>query len=231
MRPGLGTRMFEVLPDESKRFVRAVGPQQDDVLDEMDAYAREHGFPHVGPEVGGWLAMLARMVDARRVFEFGSGYGYSAYWFARELPADGEIVLTEYDADELEMAGEYIDRGGFADLATFEGGDALATVEQYDGPFDVVLVDIEKSQYPDAFDAVREKVAPGGVVVADNAMTADPIAFDELLAIEEGENPADVNAATRGVADYLERVRAAPEFETAVMPVGQGIAVSHRSSH
>jgi sugar-specific transcriptional regulator TrmB len=114
---------------------------------------------------------------------------------------------------------------------SFEGGDALATVEQYDGPFDVVLVDIEKSQYPDAFDAVREKVAPGGVVVADNAMTADPIAFDELLAIEEGENPADVNAATRGVADYLERVRAAPEFETAVMPVGQGIAVSHRSSH
>lgn len=220
--------MFDVLPEESERFVRAVGPQPDETLEEMDEYARENGFPHVGPEVGGWLAMLVRMVDARRVFEFGSGYGYSAYWFARALPADGDVVLTEVDEDELDMAREYMDRGGFADLATFEHGDAVETVERYDGPFDAVLIDVRKDQYPDAFDAVRQKVTPGGVIVADNAMTADPIQFEKLLAVQEGEDPTDVNDHTRGIAAYLDAVRAAPEFETAVMPVGEGIAVSHR---
>lgn len=220
--------MTDVLPDESARFVRAVGPQPDEILEEMDEYARENGFPHVGPEVGGWLALLARMVDARRVFEFGSGYGYSAYWFARELPTDGEVVLTEHDADELELAREYMDRGGFSELATYEEGDALEAIERHDGPFDVVLVDLRKDQYPDAFDAVREKVAPGGVIVADNAMTAGSIQFEKLLEIQEGDDPDDVNEHTRGIAAYLDAVRAAPEFETAVMPIGEGIAVSHK---
>ncbi|MCL9815049.1 O-methyltransferase [Natranaeroarchaeum aerophilus] len=221
--------MTQLLPDETARFVSAAGPQPDDVLAEMDEYAHEHGFPHVGPEVGGWLQLLARMVEAERVFEFGSGYGYSAYWFARALPDDGEIVLTEFDADELELAREYLRRGGFDSMTTYEHGDAIETVERYDGPFDVVLVDVRKDQYPDAFEAVREKVAPGGIIVADNAMTAGTLDFEGLLAVQEGADPSDLDDQTRGIADYLQATRDAPEFTTAVMPVGEGIAVSYRS--
>ncbi len=222
--------MTQLLPEETAQFVSAAGPQPDDVLVEMDEYALEHGFPHVGPAVGGWLYVLARMVDAERVFEFGSGYGYSAYWFARALPDDGEIVLTEFDADELDLAREYMSRGGFGDLAQYEHGDAIETVGQYDGPFDVVLVDVRKDQYPAAFEAVREKVAPGGVIVADNAMTAGTIDFEGLLAVQQGADAADLDEQTRGIAKYLESVRDAPEFTTAVMPVGEGIAVSYRSA-
>ncbi|MFC7115056.1 O-methyltransferase [Natronoarchaeum sp. GCM10025703] len=222
--------MTQILPDETARFVSAAGPQPDDVLVEMHEYAREHGFPHVGPEVGGWLQLLARMVDAERVFEFGSGYGYSAYWFARALDEDAEIVLTEFDADELDMAREYMKRGGFDPLATYEHGDAIEIIEGYDGPFDVVLVDVRKDQYPAAFEAIREKVAPGGVIVADNAMTAGTIEFEKLLAIQEGEDVTDLSEATRGIAEYLRATQDAAEFTTAVMPVGEGIAVSYRSA-
>lgn len=220
--------MTRILPDETARFVAASGPQPDAVLLEMDEYAREHGFPHVGPEVGGWLQLLARMVEAERVFEFGSGYGYSAYWFSRALPEDGEIVLTEFDADELELAREYMTRGGFDGIAEYEHGDAIDLVDEYDGPFDVVLVDVRKDQYPAAFEAVREKISPGGVVVADNAMTAGSIDFDALLAVQVGEDRSDLDDPTRGIAEYLDVVRSAPEFTTAVMPVGEGIAVSYR---
>jgi predicted O-methyltransferase YrrM len=76
----------------------------------VDAFADREGFPTVGAAVGGWRALLARAVDAERVFEFGSGFGYSAYWFARELPADGEVVLTEIDEDELDQAREYLEK-------------------------------------------------------------------------------------------------------------------------
>jgi predicted O-methyltransferase YrrM len=166
-------------------------------------------------------------VDARRVFEFGSGFGYSAYWFAGALPEDGEIVLTEVDADELDEARGFLERGGFADRARFEHGDAIDIVERYDGPSDCVMVDNEKDRYAEAFDAVRGKVAEGGLVLADNAVAAGSIEFEALPGLLR---EADVGAtdATRGIAEYLRTVRAAPAFETVLLPVGEGVAVSRR---
>ena len=223
--------MVDVVSDEIARFVRAAGPDPDETLREMDEYAEREGFPHVGPEVGGFLRFVARVSGAERIFEFGSGYGYSAYWFADALPDDGEIVLTEVDEDELELAREYMAEGGYDDIARYELGDALETIERYDGPFDAVLIDHQKHRYPEAFEAVREKVPVGGVVVADNAITAGSIEFEKLLAVVEGEETvetSDANEHTRGIVDYLERVRDDPAFETIVLPLGEGIAVSYR---
>jgi predicted O-methyltransferase YrrM len=218
----------EILPAANAAFARAIGPDPDDVIEAMDQRADADGFPTVGPAVGGWLQWLARTIEARRVFEFGSVFGYSAYWFARALPDDGEIVLTEVDEAELDRAREYMNRGGFDDLARYELGDAIETVAAYDGPFDAVLIDNEKARYREAFEAVRGKVPEGGLVIADNAMTAGPMDFDALSALVEGEDPGEVDEHTAGVADYLDRVGSDPDFETVLLPLGEGVAVSHR---
>ena len=215
------------IPESVESFARLVGPEPDEVVAEMDAKAEREGFPTVGPAVGGWLRLLAGLVDARRVFEFGSGFGYSAYWFAGALPEDGEVVLTEVDADELEEARGFLERGGYADRARFEHGDAIETVERYDGPFDCVLVDNEKDRYAEAFDAVRGKVAEGGVVLADNAVAAGTIEFEALPDLLSGAD-VETTDATRGIAEYLHTVRADPAFETVLLPVGEGVAVSRR---
>ncbi|SEH12417.1 Predicted O-methyltransferase YrrM [Natronorubrum sediminis] len=226
--------MVDVLADDIERFVRTIGPDPDETLREMDAVAEREGFPHVGPEVGGFLRFTARMSDAERIFEFGSGYGYSAYWMVDTLPADGEIVLTDVDSDVLERAREYLERGGYADIARFELGDAQETIEEYDGPFDVVLIDHQKERYVEALEAVRPKVPVGGVVVADNAITASPVDFDDLRALLDSDDPSaavvEANEATRGVADYLEKITGDPDFETILLPLGEGIAVSYRVS-
>lgn len=217
----------DIVPAATAEFARALGPEPDDVIEEMDAQADAEGFPTVGPAVGGWLQLLAGTVDAARVFEFGSGFGYSAYWFARALPADGEIVLTEVDEDELDQAREYMARGGFDEVARFELGDAIETVEEYDGPFDVVLIDNEKHRYREAFEAVREQVPVGGLVVTDNAMTAGVVDFDALRALVAGED-VEANEHTTGVYEYLDRVGDDPAFETGLLPLGEGVAVSRR---
>ena len=195
----------------------------------MEAHGEEIGFPIIGPEVGGWLQLLAQMTDARRIFEFGSGFGYSAYWFARALPSDGEIVLTEVDTEELGYAREYLGRSGFAKHAVFEHGNALDVVAEYEGPFDVVLIDIAKHEYEAAFEAVREKVAPGGIVVADNMLRATNIEFEALVRSVEDNTTTEMNRQTRGIADYLEAVRADSHFETVLLPLGNGVAVSCRT--
>jgi predicted O-methyltransferase YrrM len=220
------------VPNDIERFATVVGPRPDEVLTEMDQRATETGFPTVGPAVGGWLEQLAGVVGAERVFEFGSGFGYSAYWFARALPAEGEIVLTEVDEDELEAARGYLDRGGYADRARFELGDAIETVERYGGPFDVVLIDNEKDRYVEAFEAVRAKVPAGGVVVADNAMEG-PFAFETLRRlVVEGTDATDLAAsdadAAAGIAAYLDHVGSSDAFETTLLPLGEGLAVSRR---
>ncbi|GAB3024728.1 O-methyltransferase [Natronobiforma cellulositropha] len=227
--------MATVLTDEIARFVAQTGPEPDETLREMDAFARREGFPHVGPEVGAFCRLLARLVGPQRIFEFGSGYGYSAYWLAAALPDDGEIVLTEFDEDELERAPDFLAAGGYDGLAHYELGDAMETIERYDGPFDLVLIDHQKERYVDAFEAVREKVPVGGVIVADNMLQSDSLEFDTLLemaeagelgALERGER--EVSEVTRGVGRFLERVRSDPAFETLVVPLGEGISVSYR---
>jgi caffeoyl-CoA O-methyltransferase len=223
--PDVLERMTDILPDETKRFLRAAIAEPDETLREMEE--RGENFPTVGRDVGQFLRLLASAVDAERIFEFGSGFGYSAYWFAAALPEDGEIVLTEFDADELREARDYLERGGFADRAVFENGNANEIVERHDGPFDVVLIDHNKDGYPEAWDAIREKVAPGGVVIADNAMVSGAQDFDAILAAVEGEDPK-MDPDTRGIAEYLLAVRDDPDFETSVVPLGEGIAVSYR---
>jgi len=215
------------LPDVTEQFARSLAPAPDEIIAEMDDRADREGFPTVGPAVGAWLRLLARLTDAERVFEFGSGFGYSAYWMAPAVPADGNLVLTEVDADELDAAREYFQRGGYADRAVFEHGDAIDTVDRYDGPFDVVLIDNEKRRYTEAFEAVREKVPVGGVVAADNAVEAGPLDFGDIRALLDGE-PVDASDASRGIADYLEHVRTEPDFETGLLPLGEGVAVSVR---
>jgi len=212
---------------QAQRFLRATGPTHDEIQQEMAKYADEHGFPIIGPDAGGVLRALTCTTRAETVFEFGSGFGYSAYWFLQGMPADGEIVLTEFDADELAMGEDFFERAGLADRATFEHGDAMEIVEQYDGPFDVVLIDHQKERYADAFEKIRDRLPVGSVVVADNMMRG-PVDFEALLGYFESGQSLPDDESTRGVAEYIDTVRGDDAFQTTLLPVGSGIAIMTR---
>jgi len=216
----------DVTPEAVTRLAGLIGPDPDEIIDAMETRADEEGFPTVGPEVGGWLSVLVRLTDAKRIFEFGSGFGYSAYWFARGLDADGEVILTEIDADELQQARKYFERADITDRATFEHGDAIEIVDSYDGPFDIVLIDNEKERYVDALDAVEGKLEPGSLVLADNAITAGIIDRDDVIGLVAGEEVTDPTTASQGIADYLRDVRDRENMVTVLLPLGEGVAVS-----
>jgi len=219
----------DVLPDSVEALAGLISADGDEIIARMDERADRDGFPTVGPEVGGWLELFARMTNAERVFEFGSGFGYSAYWFARGLPDDGEIVLTEIDADELELAREYFADGNVAVQARFEHGDAIDIVDEYDGPFDIVLIDNEKHRYREALQAIEGKLRPGSLVLADNAITAGPIDHEQVVSVlssTEQEPIGEITDATEGIATYLEYVRSHEGLQTVLLPLGEGLAVS-----
>ena len=217
---------MDVLSETGQRFLTATAPDHTPVQAEMAELADEWGFPIIGPDAGAVLRLLARLTDAERVFEFGSGFGYSATWFLRG-GADS-VVCTEFDAEEAERGREFAASHGYGDAVTFEVGDAMETIERYDGPFDVVLIDHQKARYLDAYRAVRPKIRTGGVVVADN-ITRGPADFERLVDdATEGEPlpDADEDAETYGIGRYLDTTQKDDAVETAVLPVGSGIAVS-----
>ncbi|HYT30351.1 MAG TPA: O-methyltransferase [Actinomycetota bacterium] len=152
-------------------FVRGLLDRHDsDVLLEMEREAQDRGFPIVGRSVGVVLEILARSIAARRVMELGSGFGYSAYWFSRAVGPDGEVHLTDGDPANEPKALDYLGRAGLDGPVRFHVGDALDAMAGLPGEFDVVFCDIDKGDYPRAWEAARRRVRVGGLYVCDNAL-------------------------------------------------------------
>lgn len=205
---------MEIVDPRLESYLETLLPETDPVQAEMEALAEERNFPIVGPLVGRLLYLLARLVDARRVLELGSGFGYSALWFARALPPDGSVVLTEWDPDDSRRARDFLERAGLAGRARFEVGDALELVEALPGPWDIVFIDVDKEQYPDALEAAVPRLRPGGLLLVDNVL------WQGRVATEEPPEPS-----TSGVLELNRRIHSDPRLDTAVVPLRDGVAV------
>src|SRR5438132_13631410 len=106
-------------------YIRGLLSRHDEpVLLEMEAEGKERGFPIVGRMVGVVLELLARSIGATRVFELGSGFGYSAYWFSRAIGPDGELHLTDRDPDNERLAKDFLGRAGLDRPITLHVGDS-----------------------------------------------------------------------------------------------------------
>ncbi|MFO7779979.1 MAG: O-methyltransferase [Nitriliruptoraceae bacterium] len=188
----------------------------DPVLDDMERRASAHDFPIVGRAVGRFLELQARMVGARRVVELGSGYGYSAYWFARAVGFDGEVVCTDTDPDNAALAERYLRRAGLWQQVRYHIGDALDGLAQVSGELDAIHCDIDKHGYPAAWAAARERLRPGGVFLCDNVL------WDGRVA--RGEQDAD----TRAIVAMTREVAQDPRYVSAINPVRDGVLVALR---
>jgi predicted O-methyltransferase YrrM len=142
----------------------------DELLDEMEERARKEDFPIIGRLVGRFLELQARAIGARRVIELGSGYGYSAYWFARAVGSEGEVICTEESPELIADAEEYLRRAGLWDRVRYHQGDGLELLRDSEGPFDVVYVDTHKFQYPEAWRLARDRIRVGGLYLCDNVL-------------------------------------------------------------
>src|SRR5881397_1165259 len=191
------------------------------VLLEMEAEGEQRGFPIIGRMVGVSVELLARAVGARRVFELGSGYGYSAYWFARAVGENGEVHCTDGDPANEAKASAYLRRAGLWDRVRFHVGDAVEMLSAVPGEFDVVYNDIDKHGYPDAWRAARSRVRVGGLYICDNVLwsgrvTEDPPADD----VRPGWTEA-IQEHNRLVADD-------EDYMSTIVPTRDGVFVALR---
>jgi predicted O-methyltransferase YrrM len=205
---------FDITDPRINEYIKKVGNSSDDVLKEMEKYAAENGFPIIGPMVGPFLRQLAVITGAKNILELGSGYGYSAYWFAGGIPDDGKIICTDSDEDNMERALEYLKRGGHHGKVDFRLGDALEIAGKLDGPFDIILNDIDKQDYPVAFDIALNLLKPGGIFITDNVLWSG-----RVLSREPDET-------TKGIQEFNRKLFNSAGIISSIMPIRDGLGLA-----
>jgi predicted O-methyltransferase YrrM len=196
-------------------YLGALTPPRQGALSAMEAYAKENSFPIIGPLVGRFLQQLVRLSGAQHVFEMGSGYGYSALWMAMAMDARGKIECTEADANNIRRGEAYFQQAGLTDRVVWRHGDALDAMRRVDGPFDLILNDVNKAHYPDALGIAWPKLRRGGVMVTDNALWSGRVVSEP--------NP---DADTRGVIRMNQLAYALPDAVTTLIPLRDGLLIS-----
>lgn len=199
-----------------ERYLLRMQVAEDPVLAEMERVGEDRGFPIVGPLIGRLLEQYTRGIGATAVFEMGSGFGYSTAWFARAVGGKGKVVHTEMDQALSDEAKGWLGQAGVAKRVEFRLGDAVDLLRRDKGPHDIVFIDIDKEQYPAAWELARDRVRVGGLVLTDNALWHGKVAGKAT------------DAATTGVRDYNRMAQADDEYLTTILPVRDGLSVSLR---
>jgi caffeoyl-CoA O-methyltransferase len=204
------------LPD----YLESLVPERDPIMQEMEAYAREVGFPIIGIPGGFFLYQIARMTGARQIFELGSGYGYSTAWFAKAVRENGGGVVHHvvWHQELSEKARGYLGRLGYDDIIQYHMGEAVETLKQTEGSFDLMFNDIDKSGYPASIPVIKEKLKPGGVLLIDNMLWHGAI-FDAANHTPDNE----------GVREVTRMLTEDPEFISTLIPLRDGIIMAWRS--
>ncbi len=197
-------------------YLHQLYEDNDPVRREMEELARQRRFPIVGPLAGRHLYQLSRMIGAQRVFELGSGYGYSALFFSRAVGPAGQVHCTELSTENIRLAERFLSQAGLWERVTYHQEEATAALRRVGGSWDIVYNDIDKAGYPDTVELAYQHLRPGGLFITDNLFWhGRPF---------RGETDPD----TQGVVEFTRRLMAHPGFFTTFYPARDGLAVALR---
>ena len=199
--------VFEAYHDRHQRELDLAHRLQDQAF----GARRDEFLLPVGRAVGNFLRALAVGRNAKTILELGTSYGYSTLFLADGArQAGGVVISVDSEQAKQDYARDMLARAGLAEFVTFRCGDAIEVLAQEDGPFDLVLLDIWKSLYVDAFEALYPKLSEAGILVSDNMI-----------------RPESAREMARG---FREAVKAKSDMQTALLPLGSGIELSIRWS-
>lgn len=209
--------MMEITKKGIDDYLLQILPKRDPVVAEMERYARAHDVPIIGPAVARFLYLLAQVSGARRIFEMGSAIGYSTIWLARAAGLEAEIYYTDGDPKNAARASDYFRRAEVADRIHVHVGDALALIDSVPGEFDMIFIDVDKQQYPDALRKALPRLRRSGLLIADNVLWSGKVTG----------RPKDPQ--TRAIQEFNRMVYGSKELYPAIIPLRDGVAVCRKA--
>jgi caffeoyl-CoA O-methyltransferase len=138
----------------------------------------------IAPEQGAFLALLAKLVNARQTIEIGSFTGYSALSVALALPDGGRVVALDVSREYTDRARKSWTEAGMEGRIELRLGPALESleriIERREGPFDMAFIDADKSNYDSYYERVLRLIRPGGIIALDNMLWSGAVADESI---------------------------------------------------
>lgn len=211
--------MSEINYQSVQEYITSLVPPREPELQKMEEYAWKNDFPIIGPSCGYYCYQLARTIAARSIFELGSGFGYSTAWFAQAVRENGGGLVhhTVWDEDLSKRARNHLSALGLDDLVQFHNAEAVETLHQTAGPFDIIFNDIDKEGYPDSLPVTKEKLRHGGILIVDNM-----IWHGQTL------DPDDREASTEAIRRFTRDITTDPDWIVSLVPMRDGMIVAYK---
>lgn len=210
------SRMAAVLDPPLTAYLDSFVPERHPELVEMERYAAAHDFPIVGPACAHVCYQIARMIGARRIFELGSGYGYSTAFFAKAVQENGggEVHHVVWDDDLSKKARGHLAAIGVDGVVRYHVAEAIATLKETPGPFDLIFDDINKKDYPASLPEIEQKLRPGGVLIVDNMIWSRKVM-----------DPSDRTPDTEGIREMTRLLRQS-SWISSILPIRDGLLLA-----
>ena len=212
------------LTDSLYEYLLSVSLREPDLLRRlrMETAALPNARMQIAPEQGQFMALLVRLMGARRCLEVGVFTGYSSLAVALALPDDGRIVACDVSEEWTAVARRYWVAAGIAHKVDLRLAPALETLEGLlaagaADSFDFAFLDADKENYPSYYERLLELVRPGGLIVADNTLWSGRVA-----------DPANTEASTEALRRFNEQLHRDERVDLSLVPVGDGLTLARK---
>jgi predicted O-methyltransferase YrrM len=209
------------LPPDLQAYLVGHGVREPEILKRLrdeTAAIPEHNM-QIAPEQGAFMAMLVRLIGAKRSIEIGTFTGYSSLAVALAMPADGRIVCCDLSEDWTSVARRYWAEAGVSDRVDLRLGPALETLDELlaggaAGTFDFAFIDAAKREYPEYHERILQLLRQGGLAVYDNVFLGGRVVD------EKGTNPDLI-----GMRRLNDRLLSDERVEISMIPVADGLTL------
>ncbi len=213
---------FTVMSDELHAYIVEHGAREDDLLRRLaleTAKLGEISMMQIAPEQGALLRLLALSIGARQAIEVGTFTGYSAISIARGLPDDGRLVCCDVNQEWTSIARRYFREAGLDRKIELRLAPALQTIGALPETrrFDFAFVDADKPSYPAYYEAILERLRPGGLLVIDNVLWGGSVV-----------EPGNQSESVRVIRALNDGIAKDPRVDVVMIPVADGITICRK---
>ena len=205
---------MNIIDPRIEKYLMDLTPEDDGNLLELERLAKERDFPIVDRLVGRLLFILAKLRDPKLVVELGSGFGYSALWFAKAIEK-GKVILTDHSPENIDYARRTFSKAGLLRKAEFKAGDAIKIARAYK-KIDILFIDIDKYQYLDAVKTLLPNLNRDALVIADNSLWYGRVTGRRR------------DTDTLGIKRFNSYMFANGDFFTTIVPIRDGVLVAYK---
>lgn len=207
--------MLEELKEANEYIISKI-KENDELILEMEKYAREYNVPIVTKEVAEYLKFIVKSNGIKNILEVGTAIGYSGILMAKEIEENGGKLYTiEIDEERYNLAQENFKKSGLNNIVSIKG-DAVEEIKKIDEKFDFVFIDASKGHYMEFFEDSYKLLNKDGIIFIDNIM------FRGYL---YKEYPKRFKTIVRRLNEFIEYLYSREGGEFVLLPFGDGIGL------